>query len=127
MQNVDVSLTLSKNIITRDYQRAQIIIDLSFITDDVADRLIYCEINNEVKNAFDYLSMRTVINLRAQKESQRHSRRNWKKMNMKKFDNVLKNHLSKSLLKAQIDRQRIDEYITKILNILKKTTEAFTL
>ena len=68
MQNVKISLTLLKDIITRDYQEAQIIMNLSFVTDDIANKLIYCEINEKVENAFDHLSIRTILDLRTQEE-----------------------------------------------------------
>ena len=55
--NVDVSLMLSQDIITRDYQKSQMTIDLIFTTDDIMHQLIQCEINEEMKNFSDYLSI----------------------------------------------------------------------
>ena len=67
MQSANVLLTLFKNIITRDYKRTQIIINLNFIINEIVDKLIYCEINNKIKNASYHLSMRIIMNFRAQK------------------------------------------------------------
>ncbi len=57
IKNVDVSLMLSQDIITRNYQKSQMTIDLIFTTDDIMNQLIQCEINEEMKNFSDYLSI----------------------------------------------------------------------
>ncbi len=53
--NVNASLTLFQDMITRNYQRSQMIIDLIFTTDDIMNQLIRCKINEEMKNFSDHL------------------------------------------------------------------------
>ena len=126
MRIADVTLSLSRDIVTRDYQNFKIIIDLSFATAKIADRLISCDVIHELKNSFDHLFIDTVFNLKVQKKSKRRSRRNWKVLNEKKFKNVIWKHLSKSLSDTSASRQRIDNYTTTFLQILEKATEQFT-
>ncbi len=67
--NIDASLTLFQDIIMKDYQESQMIIDLIFMTKSIINRLIQCEINEEMKNFSDHLLIQTVINLKVCKES----------------------------------------------------------
>ncbi len=55
--NVDALLMLSQDTIMRDYQKFQITINLIFTTDDIMNQLIWCEINEEMKNFSDHLSI----------------------------------------------------------------------
>jgi len=125
--NIDASLALSRDTITRNYQESQTTIDLIFTTDDIMNRLIRCEIDEEMKNFSDHLSIQTIIDLRVCKESARKSRRNRKTMNEEKFINILREQMSKSLSNHETRRWRIDEYIKQLLNALKKIVEIFTL
>ncbi len=88
--NVNASLMLFQDMITRNYQRSQMTINLIFTTDDIMNQLIWCEINEEMKNFSDHLLIQTIINFRVCKESARKSRCNWKIMNEEKFINILK-------------------------------------
>ena len=88
--NVDALLTLFQDMITRNYQRFQIIINLIFTTNDIMNQLIWCKINKEMKNFSDHLSIQTIIDFRVCKESAWKSRRNWKIMNKEKFINTLR-------------------------------------
>ncbi len=74
--NIDASLALSQGTITRNYQESQTTIDLIFTTDDIMNRLIRCEIDEEMKNFSDHLSIQIIIDLRVCKEPARKSRRN---------------------------------------------------
>ena len=67
--NIDASLTLFQDIIMKDYQESQMIIDLIFMTKSIINRLIQCKINEEMKNFSDHLLIQTVINLKVCKES----------------------------------------------------------
>ena len=96
-------------------------------TENITNRLIRCEINEEMKNFSDHLSIQTVIDLRACEESARRSRRNWKTMNEEKFINTLREQMSKSLSNQKTKRQRINEYTKQLLNALKKIVKIFTL
>ncbi len=124
--NIDASLALFQNTITRNYQESQMTINLIFTTDDIMNQLIRCEINKEMKNFSDHLSIQTIINLKVCEKSARKSRRNWKTMNEEKFINILKKQMSKSLLNHEMKRWCIDEYIKQLLNALKKIIEIFT-
>ena len=73
---VDATLSLLKNIIIKDYQRSKIIIDLSFATQKIVNKLIFCEIIHEMKNLFDHLFIDTVFDLKAQKKSKWRFKRN---------------------------------------------------
>ncbi len=55
--NVNASLLLSQDTIMRNYQKSQTTINLIFTTDDIMNRLIRCEINEEMKNFSDHLSI----------------------------------------------------------------------
>ncbi len=79
--NIDASLALSQDTIMRDYQESQMTINLIFMTDDIMNWLIWCEINEEMKNFSDHLLIQTIIDFRVCKESARKSRCNWKIMN----------------------------------------------
>ena len=69
------SLTLSKETITKDYQRFQTIIDLIFTFDDIINQLFRCEIDDEMKNFSNHLSIQTIIDLTIQKKSTRRFRK----------------------------------------------------
>ncbi len=88
--NVDASLTLSQNTITRNYQKFQMTINLIFTTNDIMNQLIWCEIDEEMKNFSDHLLIQTIINFKVCKKSVQKSRHNWKTMNEEKFINTLK-------------------------------------
>ena len=76
MRIVDVTLSLSQNIVTRNYQNFKIIIDLSFATVKIVDKFISCDVIHEVKNLFDHLFIDTIFNLRTQKKLKRRFKRN---------------------------------------------------
>jgi len=69
--NINASLALFQDIIIRDYQESQTTIDLIFTTNDIMNRLIQCEINEEMKNFSDHLLIQTIIDFRVCKESAR--------------------------------------------------------
>ncbi len=102
--NINALLALSWNTITKDYQESQMTIDLIFTTDDIMNQLIQCEINEEMKNFSDHLSIQTIINLRVCKESAWKSHCNWKTMNEEKFINTLRKQMSKSMLNHEMRR-----------------------
>ena len=126
MRIVDVTLSLSRNIVTRNYQNFKIIIDLSFATTKIVDRFISCDVIHELKNSFDHLLIDTIFDLKAQKKLKRRFKCNWKVLNEKKFKNVIWKHLSKSLSNTSTNRQRIDNYTTTFLQILEEATKQFT-
>ncbi len=125
--NVNALLMLSQDMITRNYQRFQMTIDLIFTTDDIMNQLIQCEINEEMKKISDHLLIQTIIDFRDCKKSARKSRCNWKTMNEEKFINILREQMLKSLLNHEMKRQRINEYTKQLLNALKKIIEISTL
>jgi len=55
--NVNASLTLSQDIITRNYQKSQMTINLIFTTNDIMNQLIRCEINEEMKNFSNHFKL----------------------------------------------------------------------
>ncbi len=59
--NIDASLTLFQDTITKDYQESQTTINLIFTTDDIMNQLIQCEINEEMKNFSNHLLIQTII------------------------------------------------------------------
>ncbi len=124
--NIDALLALSQDIIMRNYQESQITINLIFTTDNIMNQLIWCEINKEMKNFSDHLSIQTIIDFRICKKSAWKSCCNWKTMNEEKFINILKEQMSKSLLNHKMKRQCINEYIKQLLNALKKIIKIFT-
>ncbi len=97
------------------------------MTDDIINQLIWCEINEEMKNFSNHLSIQIIINLRVCKKSTWKSRCNWKTMNEEKFINILKEQMLKSLLNHEMRLWCINEYIKQLLNALKKIIEIFTL
>ncbi len=125
--NINASLALFQDIIIRDYQESQTTIDLIFTTNDIMNRLIQCEINEEMKNFSDHLLIQTIIDFRVCKESARKLHCNWKIMNEEKFINILKEQMLKSLLNYEMKCWCINEYIKQLLNALKKIIEIFIL
>ncbi len=125
--NIDASLALSWDIIMRNYQESQITIDLIFTTKNIINRLIWCEINEEMKKFSDHLSIQTVINFKVCKKSAQRSRCNWKTMNEEKFINTLRKQMSKSLLNQKMKCQCINKYIKQLLNALRKIIKIFIL
>ncbi len=125
--NINALLALSQDTITRNYQESQMTINLIFMTDDIMNQLIWCEINEEMKNFSDHLLIQIIIDFRVYKESAWKSRCNWKTMNEEKFINTLKEQMSKSLLNHETKHWCINEYIKQLLNALKKIIEIFTL
>ena len=110
----------------KDYQEFQTTINLIFTTDDIMNQLIWCEINEEMKNFSDHLLIQTIINLKVCKKSAWKLRCNWKTMNEKKIINILKEQMLKSLLNHEMKHWCINEYIKQLLNALKKIIEFFT-
>ncbi len=96
------------------------------MTDDIMNQLIWCEINEEMRNFSDHLSIQTIIDFRVCKESTWKSRYNWKIMNEKKFINTLKEQMLKSLLNHEMKHWCINEYTKQLLNALKKIIKIFT-
>ena len=76
MRIIDVTLLLFQNIVTRNYQDLKIIIDLSFATAEIVDKLIFCEMTHEVKNSFNYLFIDMILDLKTQKKSKQRFKRN---------------------------------------------------
>ncbi len=108
--NVNALLMLSQDTITKDYQKSQTTINLIFTTDDIMNRLIWCEINEEMKNFSNHLLIQTIINLKVCKESAWKLRCNWKTINEEKFINTLRKQMSKSLLNHKMKHQHINKY-----------------
>ncbi len=100
--NINALLTLSWDTITRNYQESQMTINLIFTTNDIMNQLIQCEINEEMKNFSNHLSIQTIIDFRVCKKLARKSRCNWKTMNEEKFINTLKEQMLKSLLNYEM-------------------------
>ncbi len=108
--NVDALLTLSQDIITRNYQRSQMTINLIFTINNIMNQLIWCKINEEMKNFSNHLSIQIIIDLKVCKKSARKSRCNWKTMNEEKFINILREQMLKLLSNHKTKRQCINEY-----------------
>ncbi len=106
--NINASLALSQDTITRNYQESQTTINLIFMINNIMNRLIWCKINKEMKNFSNHLLIQTIIDLRVCKEIARKSRCNWKIMNEEKFINTLKEQMSKSLLNHEMRRRCIN-------------------
>ena len=79
-----------------------------------------------MKNFFNHLFIETCVKFRLVEKLARRSRRDWKSMNLEKFEQYLETHLSKSLSKTKSERQRIDEYIESLLKNIEKTMKNFT-
>ena len=69
-------LALPRGIIIRDYQGSQTIIDLLFVTDLLANRIINYGVDEKIENSLDYLLIKTILNLEIQKKPERSRRRN---------------------------------------------------
>ena len=126
MREADATLTLSEDTIIKDCHEEKTTIDLFFTTNALINRLIRCEIDQSMKNFFDHLSIETCVKLRLVEKLARRSRRDWKSMNLEKFEQYLETHLSKSLSKTKSERQRINEYIESLLKSIEKTVKNFT-
>ncbi len=69
--------------------------------------------------------IKIVLNLRTQTKLIRCFKQNWKVINTKKFNNIIKRLLFELLLDATIERKNINEYTIALLKILKKIIENF--
>ena len=126
MREANATLTLLEDIIIKDCHEKRTTINLFFTTNALINKLIRCDINRSMKNLFNYLFVKTCVKLRLVEKSTRCSRRDWKSMNLKNFEQYLETHLSKSLSKAKIERQRINEYIESLLTNIEKAMKNFT-
>ena len=126
MREANATLTLLENIIIKNYHEKRTTINLFFTTNALINKLIRCDINRSMKNSFDHLFVETCVKLRLVEKSTRRSRRDWKSMNLEKFEQYLETHLSKSLSKAKNERQCINEYIESLLTSIEKTMKNFT-
>jgi len=79
-----------------------------------------------MKNFLNHLLIQTIIDFKVCKKSARKSCCNWKTINEKKFINILKEQMLKSLLNHETKHQCINEYIKQLLNALKKIIEIST-
>jgi hypothetical protein len=68
-----------------------------------------------------------MLNSRTQKKFWRRFKRNWKAINLKEFNSILKILLFKSILNNLIKRYDINKYTTKLLDALKKIIKDFIL
>ncbi len=88
--SIETSLMLFQDTITRNYQESQTMIDLIFMTDNIINKLIKCEINKKMKNFLNHLSIQTIIDFKVCEESAWKSHCNWKTINEEKFINTLR-------------------------------------
>ena len=119
-------LALPRGIITRDYQGSQTTIDLLFVTDLLANRIISYGVDEKIENFLDYLLIKTILNLEIQKEPERPRRRNWKAINIKKFKNTLLAKVPDLLLNKIVGRQRIEEYTKELFYTIKEAVKELT-
>ena len=119
-------LALPRGTITRDYQGSQTTIDLSFVTDSLANRIISCGVDEEIENSSDHLPIKTILNLEIQKEPERPRRRNWKAIDIKKFKNTLLAKVPDLLLNKIVGRQRIKEYTKELFYTMEEAVEEST-
>ncbi len=75
IRDINATLALLQDNIIRDYQKTRIIIDLIFITISLVNKLIYCKINNKIKNFSNYVLVKTILNFDLQQELSRRFRR----------------------------------------------------
>ncbi len=61
---MNIIFALLRNTITRDYEEAQIIINLLFIIKEITNCLIYCKINKEIKKLLNYSLTKTILNIK---------------------------------------------------------------
>ena len=122
----NATLTLLEDIIIKNCHEKRTTIDLFFTTDVLIKKLIECKINQSIKNSFNHLFIETCLKLYFVEKSMRCSRRDWKSMNLEKFEQYLETHLLESLSKEKSERQRINEYIESLLRNIEKTIKNFT-
>ena len=115
MREADATLTLLENIIIKNYHEKRTTIDLFFTTNVLINKSIKCDINRSIKNLFNHLFVETCVKRRLVEKLTRRFRRDWKSMNIEKFEQYFETYLSKLLSKVKSERQRInwviaDEY-----------------
>ena len=125
MRMINAILTLFENIIIKDYHEKRTTINLFFTINALIKRLIKCKINQSIKNFFDHLFIETCVKFRLVEKLARCFRRDWKSINLEKFEQYFETYLSKSLSKIKSERQRINEYIESLLKSIKKTMKNF--
>ena len=120
MREANAILTLLESIIIKNYHEKRTTTNLFFTTNALINELISCDINRSIKNSFDHLFIETCVKLRLVEKSTRRSRRDWKSINLKKFEQYLETYLLKSLSKAKSDQQRKNEYTESLLTNIEK-------
>jgi hypothetical protein len=113
----DLTLTLSKGSITWENSRAASIIDLTFMTSHLVDRLEHCMTRPDLSQSSDHIPIFTRILCGIESDLPRAHRRAWKLIDLEKVKEVAKNALT---LSKSISALEIDEYVEKVQKFLQK-------
>lgn len=108
----DLSLTLSREFITWETRNIFNIIDLTFMTSYLIEKIEHCMIRSNIRQSSNHISISTRILLEMKTNSMKLiKRRFWKLLNMSKMKEIEKNALTLKSLTIVVE---IDAYTKKI-------------
>jgi hypothetical protein len=113
----DLTLTLSKKSITWENSKVANIIDLTFMTSHLIDRLEHCMTRLNLSQSLNHILIFTRILCDIESNLSRVRRRIWKLINLEKIKKIAKNALT---LSKSISILEIDEYVEKMQKFLQK-------
>ncbi len=108
----DLTLTLLKKFITWENRIAASIIDLTFMTTHLIDRLKHCTTRSDLNQSSNHVSISIRIFCEIESNSSRISRRAWKSIDLKKIKKAEKNA---STLSRSSSIREIDEYVCEVV------------
>ncbi len=112
----DLTLTLFKKFITWKNRIAASIIDLTFMTTHLIDKLEHCTTRSDLNQSSNHISISIRILCEIESNSSRISRRAWKSIDLKKIKEAEKNA---STLSRSSSTREIDEYVCEVQKFLQ--------
>jgi hypothetical protein len=116
----DLTLTLLKKFITWENRITASIIDLTFMTTHLIDRLKHCTTKFDLSQSSNHISISTRILCEIESNSSRIFRRAWKSIDLKKIKEAEKNA---SILSRSLSTREIDEYVCEVQTFLQSMTK----
>ncbi len=112
----DLTLTLFKKFITWKNRIAASIIDLTFMTTYLIDRLEHCQTRSDLSQSSNHISISIRILCEIESNSFRIFRKAWKSIDLKKIKEAEKNA---STLSRSSSIREIDEYVCEVQKFLQ--------
>jgi hypothetical protein len=120
----DLTLTLFKKFITWENRIAASIIDFTFMTTHLIDRLKYYTTRSDLNQSSNHVSISIRILCEIESNSSRIFRRTWKSIDLKKIKKAEKNA---STLSRSSSIREIDEYVCEVQKFLQSMMKKIVL